>query len=74
MASCLSIRRFGREPLNVDALLRNQTLTSGMLALLRGCVFARMNMLISGGTGAGKTTLLNVLSSFHLQPRTHYLH
>ncbi len=62
--SCLSIRRFGREALNVDALLRNQTLTSGMLALLRGCVFARMNMLISGGTGAGKTTLLNVLSSF----------
>ena len=62
--SCLSIRRFGREPLDVDALLRNQTLTSGMLALLRGCVFARMNMLISGGTGAGKTTLLNILSSF----------
>ena len=62
--ACLSIRRFGREPLNVDALLRNQTLTSGMLALLRGCVFARMNILISGGTGAGKTTLLNVLSSF----------
>jgi pilus assembly protein CpaF len=61
---CLSIRRFGREALNVDALLRNQTLTSGMLALLRGCVYARMNMVISGGTGAGKTTLLNVLSSF----------
>jgi pilus assembly protein CpaF len=60
----LSIRRFGREPLNVDALLRNQTLTSGMLALMRGCVYARMNCLISGGTGAGKTTLLNVLSSF----------
>ena len=48
----------------MDALLRNQTLTSGMLALLRGCVFARMNILISGGTGAGKTTLLNILSSF----------
>jgi pilus assembly protein CpaF len=61
---CLSIRRFGREALNVDALLRNQSLTSGMLALLRGCVYARMNCLISGGTGAGKTTLLNVLSSF----------
>jgi pilus assembly protein CpaF len=61
---CLSIRRFGREALNIDALLRNQTLTSGMLALLRGCVYARMNILISGGTGAGKTTLLNVLSSF----------
>jgi pilus assembly protein CpaF len=35
-----------------------------MLALLRGCVYARLNIIISGGTGAGKTTLLNVLSSF----------
>jgi len=35
-----------------------------MLELMRGCVYGRMNILISGGTGAGKTTLLNVLSSF----------
>jgi len=62
--ACLSIRRFGRDPLTVEDLLRNQSLTSGMLALLRGCVYARLNVLISGGTGAGKTTLLNVLSSF----------
>jgi pilus assembly protein CpaF len=61
---CLSVRRFGRDPLTVDDLLHNQTLTSGMLALLRGCVYARLNILISGGTGAGKTTLLNALSSF----------
>ena len=35
-----------------------------MLELLRGCVKARLNVLISGGTGAGKTTFLNVLSSY----------
>jgi pilus assembly protein CpaF len=34
-----------------------------MLELLRGCVKARLNILVSGGTGAGKTTFLNVLSS-----------
>jgi len=31
---------------------------------LKGCVKARLNILISGGTGAGKTTFLNVLSSY----------
>jgi len=60
----LSIRRFGRDPLTADELLQNRTITAPMLELLRGCVYARMNCLISGGTGAGKTTLLNVLSSF----------
>jgi pilus assembly protein CpaF len=61
---CLSIRRFGRDPLTADDLIRNNTLTPGMLELLQGCVKARLNILISGGTGAGKTTFLNVLSSF----------
>jgi len=60
----LSIRRFGRDPLTADELLQNRTLTAPMLEMLRGCVYGRMNCLISGGTGAGKTTLLNVLSSF----------
>jgi pilus assembly protein CpaF len=61
---CLSIRRFGRDPLTADDLLQNGTLTPPMLELLRGCVKARLNILVSGGTGAGKTTFLNVLSSY----------
>ena len=61
---CLSIRRFGRDPLTADDLLGNKSLTPRMLELLQGCVKARLNILISGGTGAGKTTFLNVLSSY----------
>src|SRR5246127_3541020 len=60
---CLSIRRFGRERLTAEDLVNNRSLTQPMLDLLRGCVKARLNILISGGTGAGKTTFLNVLSS-----------
>jgi pilus assembly protein CpaF len=60
----LSIRRFGRDRLKADDLVRNRTLTSPMLELLKGCIQSRLNMLISGGTGAGKTTLLNMLSQF----------
>jgi pilus assembly protein CpaF len=59
---CLSIRRFGHDPLTAEDLICNNTLTPLMLNLLIGCVKARLNILISGGTGAGKTTLLNVLS------------
>src|ERR1700686_5311789 len=59
----LSIRRFGRDPLQADDLIRNNSLTPAMMDLLRGCVKARLNILVSGGTGAGKTTFLNVLSS-----------
>src|ERR1700740_543284 len=60
---CLSIRRFGRERLTAEDLIHHRSLTQPMLDLLRGCVKARLNVLISGGTGAGKTTFLNVLSS-----------
>jgi pilus assembly protein CpaF len=61
---CLSIRRFGRDRLISGDLVQNNTLTEAMLEMLSGCVTARLNILISGGTGAGKTTLLNVLSSY----------
>jgi pilus assembly protein CpaF len=60
----LSIRRFGREGITAEDLVRTLTLTEGMLQLLEACVKARLNILISGGTGAGKTTLLNVLSGY----------
>jgi pilus assembly protein CpaF len=61
---CLSIRRFGHDRLAAEDLLHNKSLTPPMLELLQGCVKARLNVLISGGTGAGKTTFLNVLSSY----------
>jgi pilus assembly protein CpaF len=61
---CLSIRRFSHERLGAENLVQNNTLTAPMLEMLAGCVKARLNVLISGGTGAGKTTLLNLLSSY----------
>jgi pilus assembly protein CpaF len=61
---CLSIRRFGHNRLAAEELISNRSLTPQMLELLQGCVKARLNILISGGTGAGKTTFLNVLSSY----------
>jgi pilus assembly protein CpaF len=59
----LSIRRFGRE-ITIKQLVEYGSMTPEMVQLLSGCVKARLNILISGGTGSGKTTLLNGLSSF----------
>ncbi len=60
----LSIRRFRRDPIQPEELVRNLTLTEAMLQIAQASVKARMNIIISGGTGAGKTTLLNVLSGY----------
>jgi len=61
---CLSIRRFGHDPITARNMIENRTLTEPMLELLSAMVKGRLNLLISGGTGAGKTTLLNVLSGY----------
>jgi pilus assembly protein CpaF len=60
----LSIRRFRRDPIQPEELIRNLTLTESMLQVAQSCVKARLNIIICGGTGAGKTTLLNVLSGY----------
>ena len=60
----LCIRRFGRTALKGEDLVAKGSMTASMLELLKGCIRARLNILICGGTGSGKTTLLNALSSY----------
>jgi pilus assembly protein CpaF len=60
----LTIRRFRPAAFTGEELVERTAMTKEMLEFLRGCVIAKQNILISGGTGSGKTTLLNVLSSF----------
>lgn len=60
----LTIRKFEKDPLTIDDLVRFGSITSETAEFMRACVMARLNIVVSGGTGSGKTTLLNVLSSF----------
>jgi pilus assembly protein CpaF len=60
----LSIRKFSKDPLEVQDLINFKAMTPQMAELLDCIVQARLNVLISGGTGSGKTTLLNCLSRF----------
>lgn len=59
----ISIRRFLLTGLTLQDLATQEMLSPPMAAVLRVCVKARLNILISGGTGAGKTTLMNTLTS-----------
>jgi len=58
----ISIRRFGRQRLRRDDIVRLSEMSGAMLDFLEFAVKARKNILISGGTGAGKSTLLGALA------------
>ena len=60
----ITIRKFAAKPFTVKDLIRFGTASPDMFDFLRHCVWARLNVFVSGGTGSGKTTFLNVLSSF----------
>lgn len=60
----MSIRRFIKDKLSTDDLIRIGSMSESMAEVLRAIVHARLNILVSGGTGSGKTTILNILSGF----------
>ncbi len=60
----ISIRKFRQDVLSMDNLLKYDSISFPMIQFLQGCVRARLNVLISGGTGAGKTTMLNIMSAY----------
>ncbi|MEQ8494743.1 MAG: CpaF family protein, partial [Gammaproteobacteria bacterium] len=61
---CLTIRKFAKQKLTADDLVKFGAISPAMVAFLKVAVEQRRNIVISGGTGSGKTTLLNVLSNF----------
>jgi pilus assembly protein CpaF len=62
--SLVSIRKFKKDKLRIDDLVRFGAFTEEMAAYLQAAVSCRLNIVVSGGTGSGKTTTLNALSSF----------
>ncbi|MBV8062511.1 MAG: CpaF family protein [Nevskia sp.] len=61
---CLSIRKFRKNPLGADDLMRLGSITEAELQYLRQRVENRTNLIVVGGTGSGKTTFLNLLSQW----------
>jgi pilus assembly protein CpaF len=60
----VTIRRFPKNPISMEDLLRFGSITKEAVDELQKWVIAGYNIFISGGTGSGKTTFLNALSNY----------
>jgi pilus assembly protein CpaF len=60
----LTIRKFKKDKLTLDQLVKFGTVTPAGAEILKVIGHCRINSVISGGTGSGKTTLLNTLTRF----------
>lgn len=60
----LTIRKFKRDKLTLDQLVRYGSITQEGAIILQIIARCRCNILVSGGTGSGKTTLLNCLTRY----------
>jgi pilus assembly protein CpaF len=60
----VAIRRFARETLTIDRLVRFGAMSELVARTLEALVVAKVNIFVAGGTGSGKTSMLNALSGF----------
>jgi pilus assembly protein CpaF len=62
--AALTIRKFRKDKLTLDQLVRYNSLSAEAAEVLKIIGRVRCNIIISGGTGSGKTTLLNCMTQF----------
>jgi pilus assembly protein CpaF len=60
----VSIRKFGKKPIDLAKLVEFGALSKTVANALEIAARCRLNIIISGGTGSGKTTMMNALSRF----------
>src|SRR5271157_3661955 len=60
----ITIRKFGKNPWTMTAMIANKTLSAEMASLVWLCIENEISLLISGGTASGKTSFLNAMSIF----------
>lgn len=59
----VTIRKFPEKPMNINDLIRFESISKEVALFLEKLVKAKYNIFICGGTGSGKTSFLNALSS-----------
>lgn len=63
MGMVISIRKFSRNKLTIEALVEKKSLSAAARQFLEVAIRLHRNILVSGGTGSGKTSMLNALSA-----------
>jgi pilus assembly protein CpaF len=63
LGTYLTIRKFTRDVMNLDELVRLGSISEAAREFLEICVRLHKNIIVAGGTGTGKTSLLNALST-----------
>jgi pilus assembly protein CpaF len=62
--SIVTIRKFKKNILEIDDLIKLGTLSKEIADFIKACVKTKLNIILSGATSTGKTTFLNILSNF----------
>lgn len=60
----VSIRKFRKDPLKPEDLMKFGTFNEEIYQLLEAAVASRCNILVSGATSSGKTSMLNAMAFF----------
>jgi len=60
----ITFRKFSKEIISLDDLVKTGTLSKKAAEFLIACVKGKINIIFSGGTAVGKTTTLQVLSHY----------
>ena len=60
----MNIRKFRRERIHLDTLIKLGTIDEKTKDLLIGIIKSKLNTIVSGGTASGKTTLLNAMAEY----------
>jgi pilus assembly protein CpaF len=63
LGTYLTIRKFTRDVMSLDTLVRLGSISETAREFLEICVRLHKNIIVAGGTGTGKTSLLNALST-----------
>lgn len=60
----ITIRKFGKNPWTVTALMAAKSLPPNIASLVWLCMQNELSLMVSGGTASGKTSFLNAISTF----------